>query len=320
MVSGVFKNKENIKSILTSHGYTFIDHENYISCSANFRGVNDTSSVVIYHKDDKVIDFAGGFKGNINQFLQLVTNQINQESLSNYLKLNNVEFQEIETAPKIKQGKTFDKSLLSYIDVNNNDYFISRGISADTCKLFGTGWVGDVKGRMRFRQTIPIFNANNEIVGFTGRTLNKDNKIKWQHFGQTMEWVWPTHINDKYINKTKTVILVESPICVMRLFDCGIKNVLCLFGVELGYGVLNYLLRRNVEYIILALNNEPNNNSIGEKACHKAVSRLKRYFSMGSILMKLPKKKDFGEMTNEEIRIYKEELRLLLGDKYFCYE
>lgn len=319
--SGQFSsNKEAIKSILSSHGYKFTDHEHYISCSANYRNVIDTSSVVLYWKDDKVIDFAGGFTGSVKDFLQLVTEQKTVEELNSYLLSNNLILKDIEPELKIKQKKIFSKELLLYLQPNH-DYPLSRGISLNTCQLFRGGFVGpDVKGKQKNRYVFPIFNSKEEVVGFTGRSISNDIP-KWKHTGNKTEWVWPCFLNNKIISKCKSVILVESPMDCLYMWDAGIKNSICLFGVKLSIPILNYLLRQNTEKIIIATNNEMDlNGGVGNKASLEIKVKLSRYFDSKNIIIKLPSKKDFCDMGMDDVRKYKQELIVLIGDKYFNYE
>lgn len=308
-----FNNKEAIKSVLSANGYAFTDHENYISCSANYRNVSDTSSVVIYHKDNNVIDFASGWKGSVHDFLKLVTNQTTEEELDKYLKNNQIEISNIQIEPKIKISQKFDLLQLQYIDLNNNQYLNGRGINNETCKLFGCGFVArTVKGGLRNRVVIPVWNTNKkDLVGFVGRAVDDNTKPKVKIYGNKTGFVFPSYLNDKIIEQNKSVILVESQIDVLWMWQNGIKNVLCLFGTELSLGVLNYLLRKNVNHIVIATNNE--SSGIGNNAAIKIAARLKKYFDVKSIIIKLPVKKDFADMTVEELNIYEKELDIIIG-------
>ncbi len=317
--SGQFSNKETIKSILSENGYNFTDHENYISCGANYRNVPDTSSVVIYHNDDHVIDFAGGWKGNIHQFLQLVTNQKSEEELNKYLEKNNIVINEVDNKPKIKQRKIFDKELLQYIDTSNHDYIIKRGISEETAKFFECGKVGKIKGKLSERFVWPVWNTEKtELLGFSGRSLEKESNRRYLIFGEKNSFIYPSFLNNDIIEETKCVILTEGIPDAMKLFDIGLKNILVLFGTELSYGILNYLLRKNIERIIIVTNNELEspNRGAGNAASKKIMSRLLRYFDKSSIIIHLPPKKDIMDCDDEELEVWKNKLILLVGNQY----
>ena len=51
----------------------------------------------------------------------------------------------------------------------------------------------------------------------------------------------------------------------------------------------------------LGFNNDDDKNSAGNKAAEKNRGRLLRYFDPEQIIISLPTKGDFGEMTREEI-------------------
>jgi hypothetical protein len=65
--------------------------------------------------------------------------------------------------------------------------------------------------------------------------------------------------------------------------------------------MIGLLIRYNLQNIIIATNNEPDNDGIGNKAAVKIQSALLQWFDKERIKIKLPTKKDFGEMTSAEI-------------------
>ncbi len=314
-------NKEMIKSILDSHGYKYKDMGEYLTCQAKFRGGDDDGSVAIYYKDSVVKDFVLGKTFKLNDFLQLVTEQKSQEELDKYLKGNNIELIEVDNAPKIKQVKKFDKSLLNYIDKSDISYIVGRGISEETSRLFECGMVGKVRGKLSQRFVWPIFNTNKtEVLGFSGRSLEKDAKKRYLCFGEKTSFVYPSHLNDKIIEKTKCVILTEGVPDLMRLFDTNLANSLCLFGTELSLSVLNYLLRKNVEKIVIVTNNEKDslNGGVGNASAIKIYKKLLRYFDANSIKIHLPPKKDLMDCSRDELENWKKQLLLMVDSKYFA--
>ncbi len=117
--------------------------------------------------------------------------------------------------------------------------------------------------------------------------------------GAKKEFVWPAFLNLSIIREKKEVILVESPACVLKMWDCGIRNVLCLFGTELQLGLLNFLLRIDPDRMIISTNNEE--SQTGNRAADKMAIKLRRYFDAKQIRTVLPNKKDFAEMSIHEI-------------------
>lgn len=318
MISGEFlpkNNKELIKGILQSNGYNIKDCGNYLQFPALWRGGND-DSVTLYTDSGQVIDWVTSEKFNVKELLKRVTN-INNESIDKYITDNNLNFQK-DNEPKIELRKKFPKELLLKIS-DDYSYALERGVSDITCKLFKCGTVKNSKGIQNNRFIFPIFNNRDEIVGFSGRTLVND-KRKYVISGDKKLFVWPAHLNNSIISKSKCVILVESNFDVLWLWENGIKNVLCLFGTDCNLGIINYLLKRNIEKIIIATNNEPDNNNIGNEAALKIKKKLCKYFDYHNVIIKLPNKKDFNEKNKEEINKWVEELKLQIGNKYFLYD
>ncbi len=312
-------NKDKIKDILQSNGYNVKDCGNYIQFPALWRNGDDSTSVTCYPDSGRVIDWVTSEKFDIKELFCRVLNLKSDNEINDAIKNSNIIINN-HRETDIKQKKTFDESLLLYIQPDHS-YPISRGVSEHTCKLFEGGAVGEVKGKLKHRYTWPIKNSKGEIIGFSGRTLN-DSKIKYQHFGNKTEWIWPAFLNNKIIAKCRSVILVESNMDILYLWDKGIKNVICLFGSDLSLPILNYLLRRNVDKIIISTNNELDspNGGVGNEAAIKIKKKLSKYFDAHNCIIKLPFKKDFCDMSTEEINKWKEELILQIGDKYFNYD
>ena len=70
-------------------------------------------------------------------------------------------------------------------------------------------------------------------------------------------------------------------------------------------GLINYFLRIDADKIYLAFNNDEDKNSAGNQAAEKNLNRLTRYFDRDQIRVALPSKGDFGDMTVEEIEVWK---------------
>lgn len=182
-------------------------------------------------------------------------------------------------------------------------YWISRGISDETCRYFKIGTA--IRGKMDKRSVIPIFSFDGaRIIGFTGRTL-ANNPNKYKHLGRKSEWLWPCDRDE--ILRAKSVILVESPACCLKLWECGVKNTLCLFGTNISSKIISLLVWCNVT-IYIATNNEPDNRKIGNFAAEKIRNTLLQIFDENYVIIKLPPKKDFGDMSKEEILEYKSSL------------
>lgn len=239
--------------------------------------------------------------GKLSELVQLSLGLKSIEEANIYLK-EQLKFVAPQVDPdetKIKQLKTWPPEILEKL-IREYSYWENRGISKVIIAEFGGGIAenGKLKGRFIF----PIYNPDGKIVGFSGRLLEKnDNLPKWKHLGMKSEWIYPAYFNNK---REKYVILVESIGDMLALWQCGEKNVLVTFGLNVSGKIIKYLLSHQINKIIIAFNNDSEKNSAGNEAAESAKYKLMTFFDIDSILIKLPNKKDFGEMTQEEIKEY----------------
>lgn len=174
----------------------------------------------------------------------------------------------------------------------HHKHFLEKGISEEVLNLFKGGI--SMGGYMRNRYTFPIFDEDGIILGFSGRALLDGMNPKWKQKGKTRNWVYPLFLNRKEIQERGSVILVESIGDMLALWQKGVKNVLVLFGTKISKAIITALIFLNVEKIIVATNNEPDNNNIGNEAACKIKSKLEQVFDRVEI--SLPDEGDFGDM------------------------
>lgn len=291
-----------VKQILESLGYPVKICSGYYQTRALYRGGDDITSLVIYPKDNLVVDFVTGEKFSVETLIAKTLN-VTEDGATDWLKNKNVVLPKTNYQSEIKQPEIYSKELLLKIE-GNHDYLLKRGISENISRMFESGVVRS--GKLKDRYVWPIFNSKKQIMGFTGRDLTGIKKNKYMHFGQKNNWCWPCFLNVKELKDT--IILVESPMDVMSLFECGIKNVVCLFGIDISIGLLNLLVKLNPRKIIIATNNDIKHD-VGQNAAKKLKSKLSKYFDEWNIEIKLPTSKDINEMLmtgkrEEIIQIY----------------
>lgn len=303
--------------LLESLGYKFKKQGHYYISNAVYRDGKDINSLVYYPNNKYFIDFVTKEKGNIKRLLAL-TLKIPDSEVDKYLKKNGKELSSIEKEiekPKIKMIKKYKPEILDEL-LNDHTFWLNKNISLETLKLFRGGVA--MKGKLAGRYVLPIFNEKaTEIDGFIGRDLfnNIEDRPKYKHIGDCKNFIWPLFLNLNDIKKEKFVILVESSHCVLKLWDAGIKNVLCLFGLDIHLPLLNKLIQLDLNHIILALNNEPDNKDIGKKAAEKNLNKLKKFFDEEQLKLIFPYKKDFGEQTKEENQQWFLDLKRKLNDR-----
>jgi DNA primase len=119
--------------------------------------------------------------------------------------------------------------------------------------------------------------------------------------GNKTKWRYPLQVNSSILRRSRKVIIVESIGDMLSLWDAGIKNVIVSFGVSISSSLSSLFLMYNMNEIVISLNNDFDNNNIGNIASNKCKSKLLNHFDEHQVKICLPPKNDFGEMTKAEI-------------------
>lgn len=97
------------------------------------------------------------------------------------------------------------------------------------------GKIGDLfSGRI----TIPITDFKGDVVAFGGRSIRKNEKIKYINSPSNEKYVKGDNLfgfsyAEKYIRKKGFVILVEGYFDFLQVYQAGLKNVVAVLGVAL---------------------------------------------------------------------------------------
>jgi len=303
----------DVKEILQSIGYANIrQYGDYLRMSPIYRS-SDSACLSVHKNTGSFVDFARSdtIKGDFSELIKVSLNLKSKTEASNWLNGKNVNFSsydlKIEKDEPLVFSKKFSKENLGRIK-SEHSYWLNRGVSLNTIKLFKGGLDNGVEGGKFYnRYVFPIFHEKGYISGFTGRDIsNNPNTVKWKHSGQTSSWIYPSFLNQNYISQSKEIIIVESIGDMLSLYDCGIKNTIVVFGVSLSSSIINYILRYRLDKVTIALNNDSHNNSVGNKASMKFKNQLSKHINYNKIEISLPPSgKDFGEMSKHEITDWK---------------
>ena len=195
--------------------------------------------------------------------------------------------------------RIFPESILAGL-VKDHAYYTNKGIRDSVLEELKAGVA--YKGNMNGRYVFPIYDLKGRIHGFSGRALY-GQQIKWKHMGLKTNWIYPAYFTHKDILEQKSVILVESIGDAISLMSANFRNILILFGVNLHGKSLSYLIGINPNKIYISTNNDTKHD-VGQRAAEKIKNKLLNYFGEDKIEIKLPSKKDFGDMTEEEIKLF----------------
>jgi len=297
----------NVFQVLTDLGYKLKDHGKEYRARPLYRDSDNDTVLKIEKNSGNWFDFKQNISGDLNSLVKLTLKLDGVDEAKLWLKNKNFISQassDVEK-PLIKSAKSFDINILDRLE-NRHDYWINRNITQETISQFKGGVAH--AGKMKNRYVFPIFNLKNNIIGFSGRDVTNISKIKWKHLGEKSDFLYPLFLNHSILQEQREIILVESIGDMLNLWQSGIKNVLVTFGTSLSLPILNHMLKLDIKKIYISLNNDSNKNMAGNIGADKIHARLKRYFDQRQIKIALPIKKDFGEMTNEEILQWKKAL------------
>lgn len=297
----------DIKSILIDLGYQVNELSNEYRCKPIYRESDNNNSLRVKKDSGRWTDFGISKSGVFLELIQISLGLKDLSEAKNYLagsgfNLSRLNYSEFER----NVNPTFfeEKELMSL--VNDNSYWNKRGISSTVIDRFKGGICNN--GKMYSRYVFPIFNEKNKILGFSGRDLLKSsnkNRPKWKHIGNKVFWVYPLFLNEEIIRAKKSVILVESIGDCLSLFEAGVENVLTIFGTNVSSNVIKKIIELDVDRIFISLNNDIDNNNIGNIAAEKARNSLLNFFDSKQVIIKLPIAKDL----NEELMIDKDNLK-----------
>lgn len=168
-------------------------------------------------------------------------------------------------------------------------YFEGRGFLKTTISHFQGFDSTDPKKNMYNRAIIPLYDESGGLVGYTGRTI-KNSTIKWLHTPKGLiKSLLLYNLNN--IHNTDSVILVEGPLDVWKLYECGIYNSVAILGTEISQDQILLLKNKGIKKIILMLDPD----SAGKRATLNNISnKLVDIFKVYSLRHLLDC--DIGEM------------------------
>jgi len=285
------------KETLEELGYMLQDCGSHWRSNALYRSGKNKTALIIYKDTGVWKDFgadneAKPFSALVKQTLKtedpnILKKYVGQISIPTDLKQKAEE--------KIEMEKIYPKSSLEKL-LPIRTFYNERNISNETQKIFECGYAGN--GKMYRRIVFPIYDLNNQIHGFSGRTvIDGENIPKWKHMGRKTDWVYPHHLAHDNIEESSEVILVESIGDCMALYEAGFKNVLMLAGLDISSKVMSYLNSFNLDRIVVSMNNDKDKETnSGGIATIKTVAKLSQIYDLDRICVNPPLANDFGDM------------------------
>jgi DNA primase len=288
------------RNSLEKLGYSLQDCGSHWRTRAIFRNGKTSTSLIIYKDSGVWRDFGGDEQAK--PFAALVKETLKTEdpkALKEYL-IKNPDQKEFSTTKEevIEMEKIYPESYLDKL-LPMKTFYEKRGISSEVQSKFKCGYAGG--GKMYRRMVFPIYDLDNQIHGFSGRSVTDDERVpKWKHMGRKSGWVYPHQLSSPAIEEAGEVILVESIGDCLALYENGFENVLVTFGLDASPKMISYLNSFNLNRIIIATNNDQDKESnSGGIAAIKTAAKLSQVFDFSLIRINPPLSNDFGDMALE---------------------
>jgi 5S rRNA maturation endonuclease (ribonuclease M5) len=200
-----------------------------------------------------------------------------------------------------------------------SEYYLERGYTKEILNKYDVGLCDNPNKEMHNRIVVPIYSIDGKvIVGCTGRSVfdacskcshyhtstsecpdREDvwKYCKWKHnFGfKSQEHLYNFWFAKDHIQKSRSIILVESPGNVWRLEEAGIHNSVAIFGSSLSDKQKLLIDSSGAMNIILLMDND----DAGQKAIKQITEKCKKIYRIYSPTFEGP---DVGELSIENIR------------------
>lgn len=160
--------------------------------------------------------------------------------------------------------------------------------------------------RFRDRLIFPLFDVHGEIVGFSGRILEKDEKkVKYINTPQTLIYdksriLYGLDKAKQEIKEKKLAIITEGQMDVLASYQIGIKNVVASSGTALTLEQIK-LLKRFTSNLALAFDLDP----AGQEALRRGIEIAWRE-GMEIKVIRIKEAKDPDELIKKNPQLWKE--------------
>ena len=162
--------------------------------------------------------------------------------------------------------------------------------------------------RFRDRVTFPVFDIHSNVIGFSARTLNKDEVAKYinspenpiYHKGKTL---YGLEKAKQTIRDNGYAIIVEGNMDVVACHQAGFKNVIACSGTALTVDQIK-ILKRYTENIALCFDQD----EAGQRAAQRSVDLLWDA-EMNIKIVQLAYGKDPDECIKHDVKLWEQSLR-----------
>tara|TARA_Y100000361_G_C11150826_1_gene340930 strand:+ start:1026 stop:2066 length:1041 start_codon:yes stop_codon:yes gene_type:complete len=310
--------QDRIKDCLQRLGFKLSDRGQYWQTNAIFRNGDNKTAIQIYKNTGVWKDHVEGTSFSpLKRLVEITlgTNDISEikkymdedESQIGLMYTNNL------NKEKIEMEEIYPESCLSKL-LPHYKFYNDKGISSEVLKNLKGGFA--TSGKLNKRFVFPIYNELGQIYGFSGRDMSGyEGRPKWKHIGKKKSWIYPLYSNietKKSIQESGEVILVESIGDLLSLNQNGYSNVLVTFGLDVSNKLACTIMSLNPSRVIISLNNDrQSKENRGLEASVVNYLRFLNFFEKEKLCICLPTENDFGDMNQEDFKIWSKKLSLI---------
>jgi DNA primase len=263
-----------------------------------------------------------GFKDAVQWVLDVVETDIDEIKEIDPEEAQRME-QIIRKRSQLVKHKKMEEDLMCHLDTSR--YFLDRGLSASVIAEFGCGGEWHKVGTYgENRVIVPVYDPiDGFLIAFTCRilddTLIESWRPKWCHalnFASMRKKsaertdeekfhassvLYNLHRASKEMGADHSIILVEGPGDVMKLWDAGIKNVVAVLGTGFSKHHRSLLHKVGCSKIVSVFDGD----EAGKKARNAVDKVCKGYFEFDSVELRAGM--DPGDYEPEQLRVIFEE-------------
>lgn len=329
---------KNIEEIYNKLNIEYVSHQNRVSISCPYHSGNKNTSFNLFRDYGNVVCWTrhcevnhGKWGLNLLSFLLKMNINDTIKWLESFLKVStdclvvnssNYSFNNIVRllCKTNKQNSIIDRSYVKNSLKIPSIRFLNRGFSEKVLIEHDVGFCDKVGTEMYLRDTVPVYNEDNCLIGALGRTIYKKciicekfhpqnrmcpaidsvgNRLssKWINSKgfSTGNYLYNWNMAKKIANDSGTLIITEGCGDCFRLIDAGFENCVSLFGCRMTDEQKILIESSKIKNLILCLDND----EAGKNGTESIAKELSRYYNIKIVV---PELHDFGDMTINDIK------------------
>lgn len=232
---------QNLDFIVNELGLTLTKQTNRYTGCCPVHGGDSTKAFTIYVDDARWFCWSRHCEENLgSNFINLICHLKNWSYSQTTKWLLSLEYDPNfvieEYKPKEYEHTATRDEIRSELQIPAG-FYLKKGFTHKILNEYDVGYCANPRHAMFGRVVFPVYDQVNKFVGYTGRTIYpiSNTNPKWQHYQiKTSNYLYNLNKAYSHIEKSQSIILVESCGNVLRLVQNGILNVVGTFGAHLS--------------------------------------------------------------------------------------